>query len=307
MVEVPDELLTSPFTVRRAAELGVGRKVLRGPRFHLLFRGVYLAAHLEPTLQRRLAGALLVLPAGCVVSGVSAARLWGFDPRGHQVLEVARNGASRSVLPGVRVRRHLDPIPFVVHEGLPVTTPERTFVDAARSLGVLQLVMLADHLLHSGVVTFSDLVAFCRDHRLHGVRRARRVVWLADAAAESPMETLVRLMLVFARLPRPSVNVDVRTPDGAFVARVDLLYRAQKVVVEYDGWHHERDAAQRVRDLARRERLEALGYRVIVVTVGDLQEPRLVVDRVHRALLARGYAGPAPVTSLMWLRMFAAN
>ena len=63
------------------------------------------------------------------------------------------------------------------------------------------------------------------------------------------------------------------SPCDGFVARVDMLFRAFKVIVEYDGWQHERDPRQRQRDRERRERLEALGFRLIVVTDTDLRQP----------------------------------
>ncbi|MBF6842431.1 DUF559 domain-containing protein, partial [Acinetobacter baumannii] len=118
------------------------------------------------------------------------------------------------------------------------------------------------------------------------------------------METLLRLMLVFARLPEPKLNVDIVDGWGRHVARVDLLLRRWKVVVEYDGRHHETDPAQWKRDRERREALEALGYRVIVVAASDLAAPASVPWRVHAALVQRGYAGPSPVTSTQWLRWF---
>ncbi len=86
----------------------------------------------------------------------------------------------------------------------------------------------------------------------------------------------------------------------ALLARGDQVYRSHRILVEYDGWQHERDAAQRVKDLGRRERLEAEGWRVIVVTVGDLSNPRTIVRRVHEALKSRGYEGPEPTMSMMW-------
>lgn len=111
-------------------------------------------------------------------------------------------------------------------------------------------------------------------------------------------------MLVFARLPRPLVNPDVLDRDGRFVARVDLLYPTWKVVVEYDGSHHlERDQWQR--DLLRREALERLGYRVVVVTAADLRVPASIPWRVHTALAGAGYTGPRPVLSDTWRRWFS--
>ena len=122
--------------------------------------------------------------------------------------------------------------------------------------------------------------------------------------AESPMETFVRLLLVFARLPCPSPNQWIVNGNGYQVARVDLLYDTYGVVVEYDGWHHERDGRQRQRDRERREVLESLGYRLIVVTNEDLRTPQSIPWRVYDALRERGYCGPRPTTSVVWSRWF---
>ena len=89
-------------------------------------------------------------------------------------------------------------------------------------------------------------------------------------------------------------------------SRGDLVYRRFRVIVEYDGWHHERDARQRQKDHLRRERLEAAGWTVIVITAADMKDPLGIVRRVHNALVARGYCGPAPVMGTTWHRWFAA-
>lgn len=99
-------------------------------------------------------------------------------------------------------------------------------------------------------------------------------------------ESLLRFELVAGGLPEPEVNVDILDRAGRFLGRGDLVYRRQRVVVEYDGWYHERDARQRRKDILRRERLEAAGWRVIVVTALDMHAPKDVVARVAAALTA---------------------
>ncbi|KQO36111.1 DUF559 domain-containing protein [Aeromicrobium sp. Leaf245] len=291
-----------PFTVSEAAASGVTRDVLRSRRFRRLLRGVYVGADVALTLRVRLLAVLLVLPDDCAVSHRTALALWGHDTRGAG-LELSTRTELRTRLPGVVLHRRMHPIQTVERDGLRVTTPERTFVDCATRLGIVALVQAAEHLLRTAT-TRNVLDTFCWTHHLHGVVRARRAMALVREGAESPMESLLRLMLVFARLPEPRVNVDVRDAQGRFVARVDLLYPRWKVVVEYDGRHHETDARQWARDRWRREALEALGYRVIVVAAADLAEPRHIPWRVHRALVERGYDGPRPVTSVQWLRWF---
>lgn len=84
------------------------------------------------------------------------------------------------------------------------------------------------------------------------------------------------------------MNVDVHDEHGGWIARGDLVYRRWKVLVEYDGWQHERDAAQRQWDHLRREQLDAAGWRVIVVTIEDMKRPWMVVARVRQALRQSG-------------------
>ena len=303
-IEIPQALTTGPFTLQCAAGAGLSAKVLRGRRFRRLFRGVYVVATVEPTLRTWIAAALLLLPADAVVSHLTALRLWGFDPRRSDDLEFSTNGTAVTVLPGVRLHRRQGRLTPEVREGIPVSGPDRTFVDCGTRLSLVQLVQVAEHLIHTGATTFDRLFVYCTERHLHGVRRARRAMALVVEGAESPMETLVRLMLVFARLPCPEPNVWILDDDGARVARADLLFARFKVIVEYDGWHHERSSAQRQRDRERREVLEGLGYRLIVVTSADLRTPRSVPWRVHAALIARGYGGPRPVTSDVWDRWF---
>ena len=46
---------------------------------------------------------------------------------------------------------------------------------------------------------------------------------------------------------------------------------------------------------------------VIVVTSADMKDKREVVNRVHAALVLRGYAGPAPAFNIMWTRWFESS
>ncbi|MEV7397578.1 DUF559 domain-containing protein [Aeromicrobium sp. NPDC092404] len=303
-IAIPLPLLARPFTLEQAAACGVSRKVVRGRRFRRVFRGVYVSADVDLSLTTWLYAALLVLPGDAVVSHLTALRLWGFDSRRSAELEFSTNSSAVTVIPRVRLHRRQGRLTPEMRDGIPVTGPDRTFVDSATRLSIVELVQAAEHLIHTGATSFDRLVTYCLERHLHGVRRARRAMALVVPGAESPMETLVRLMLVFARLPCPEPNVWIVDDAGRRVARADLLFARQQVVVEYDGWQHERSSAQRQRDRERREVLEALGYRLIVVTDADLRTPRSIPWRVHAALAARGYDGPRPVTSEVWHRWF---
>lgn len=90
--------------------------------------------------------------------------------------------------------------------------------------------------------------------------------------------------------------------------RFDLCYPALKLIIEYDGRQHARDSAQWQRDLSRREQLDALGWRLIVVTAGDLYDaPAQVLARVQTALIERGATGIRRQFKTEWLRYFTAS
>ncbi len=92
------------------------------------------------------------------------------------------------------------------------------------------------------------------------------------------METRLRLKLVLAGLARPRVQVTLGDP---FIARVDLYYPDQRLVIEYDGGSH-RDSL--VADNRRQNRLTNAGYRVPRFTASDLSGD--VPGIVRRALSA---------------------
>jgi len=290
-----------PFTREQAVAAGISDAVLRRrTMFRRLLRGVYISAAIEMTLILWLRAALLVSPPGAVVSHVTALRLYGYE-LGHLLpLHVSTRAPVRCRQKDVATHRRIDRITARWIRGIPATDPERTLVDLAYDVTLPQLIQAIEWMIHHGYTTVNALATYSLDHHLRGVRRVRQVMGLVREGSESPMETLVRLMIRFAHLPEPDPNVELRDDHGLFLARGDLVYVGWKIIIEYDGWHHERDGRQRQRDIGRRERLESAGWRVIVVTAHDLKTPRQIVNRVHRALVERAYTGPRPVFSTMW-------
>ena len=276
---------------------------LRSARFRTLFRGVYVVADLEATFSVYVAAALLTLPRDTVISHVTA--LWWYGVRIGSMwpLHLSTNTTLKTRHAGVRLHRRCGKLRPVTRDGAQVTGPERTFVDSATLLPFVLLVMAGDGLMHAKHTSSEALAQYCEDSYIHGVVRARRTLQFLAERCESPMETVVRLMLVLARLPRPECNPEI-WHGARFVARCDLVFRAHKVIVEYDGEWHERSRKQRERDRTRREQLEALGWTVIVVLVEDLKDKREIVRRVHRALVANGYEGPKPIFNIMWQGWF---
>lgn len=300
-VPVPDELLAGPFTTGRARALGVSRRVLDGRRFRRLHRDVHVSAALPDTPELHRAAALLVLPPGAVFSHRSAVEVHRLPLA---LSELRTSPGALDLRPHVSVPAGgpvPDPRGLVVHTvdlppaqvtvvgRWPVTSAARTFLDRAADLDLPDLVGLGDALLRRGPGAADDLAAVLAwADRRRGVVLARRAAGLLDPGAASPMESRQRLLLVLAGLPRPESNVDLYDDDGGWLATGDLVYRAERVVIEYDGEVHG-DERRRRADLRRRNLLTMAGYTVLHYSADDiLRRPHVVVSEVRAALAAAG-------------------
>jgi len=285
VLAVPNQLLGMPFRGSDAVACGLlTARQLRGSSWRRLFPDVYVHRGLTVThaLRATAAGALL-LP-GDVVTGVSAAVLWGVPlAQADDHVEVARWPGSNPVwVPGLRVRRaELDERTVVWHRGVHATTPEATAVRVAGALSGDDAVAAVDQLVQAGADLPEVRWLACAATGA-GCRRAREVVALADGRAESPQESRLRLIIGGSRLPDPVAQYQVRAA-GRFVARVDFAWPEQRLALEYDGlWHSE--PGQFARDRERLNRLTAAGWRVLFVTAADLRSPERLVARVAVAL-----------------------
>jgi len=305
MRALPPELHGNVFTSAQANAVGITRQMLRGSRFRRLFPDVYTTAATVVTLDVQVRAAFLTLPDDAVASHTTALHVRGVNVGPPWPLHFSTNTSAQSRNKGINLHRRRGRLHPVVHDGIPVLGPDRTFVDCGTTLRLRDLVIAGDWLIRLDQTTRAQLIEYAFARHLDGVRRARRAAMLVREGVESPRETVVRLLLKFARLPEPLVNRVILDENGDFLARGDLVYEAYKVLVEYDGWHHERDARQRQRDRERREQLEAAGWRVIVVTSHDLRAPHLIPRRVHAALVSRGYRGSRPRMSAEWPRWAA--
>ena len=165
------------------------------------------------------------------------------------------------------------------------------------SLDVPHLVALGDHFCrrwrtgvgrrHVGrppLATLDELRTAIASGRRVGVRRLREAVELVREDSWSPRESRVRCILVMAGLPEPELNVDIRDEHGFFLACVDMVYPAERVIIEYHGSIH---SSRYAKDVERIAALRAAGWTVIEVTAPLLRTPGVLVSRVRAALFAR--------------------
>jgi hypothetical protein len=237
------------------------------------------------------AAVLLGAPVEAVVSHLTAAALWGleiplvrFDPRVHLTVPPDRRVRQRADR-----RIHCADLPERLVQrraGVRLTSPGRTFLDLAPVIPVAALLAVADQMLarsypRESFVGFLEGAAGAR-----GVRVARRVVAVADAGAGSPMESVLRWLILEAGLPAPVLQHIATDAANAFLGKVDLAWPDARVLVEFDGDVH-RDRDVFVKDVRRQNGLVLAGWTVLRFTSADVRgRPQWVIQTIRRALAA---------------------
>ncbi|WP_218221637.1 endonuclease domain-containing protein [Nesterenkonia sp. Act20] len=129
-----------------------------------------------------------------------------------------------------------------------MTTPVRTWFDMAGLLSVDELVIIGDHLVRrpyssyegrfEPYATLEQLNEVVESmHGSPGRRRAMAAADLVRVGADSARETKLRLALIRAGLPEPSLQVPAR-PDWPHSPCADMGYPELKLAMEYDGATH---------------------------------------------------------------------
>jgi hypothetical protein len=267
--------------------------------WQVLLPGVYCDAGHEPDAQQRTWAALLASGPGAVACARRAARAWGvplvddrdpstqrFEEHQHDVA-LTRNVGRFTVGDQVIHRRQLvlSPTDLTRHaSGLCVTTPRRTMRDLAAVLRPDALVCAFDNALRRGLVSREELdaVTLAAKGSRH-VNALRDAVALADPGAESPAETLARLLLL-PHIPDLTLQVSVHQPWGELVAVLDLASESLKLAVEIDGKRGHAGTQMVAKDRRRDRRTEARGWVTVRVTWHELRcRPWEVVARVLEA------------------------
>jgi hypothetical protein len=296
----------NPFTRADARAAGITVKELISSRYQKVFYNLYVSAHVVVTPQIRARAALRLASPDSYASHHTAAELWGLpvphDDHTHipvpQHGERLRRQGVKSHLGQAAARRTL-------RTGIPLSTPEQTFIDlAAIGVNLVDLVVLGDAMLKAELTTISTLIGAIEAWQGYGTRLALRVARLMREGVDSPMETRVRLLIVLAGLPEPTANVIIRGEDGSWRMRFDLCYLEQRLIVEYDGRQHADSPEQWERDIYRREDLDRMDYRLLIVTSrGIYNEPHRTLERVRDALRERGVRVPSRFKN-EWRRHF---
>ena len=284
------------------------RSALRGPRYQRLLPDIYAPAAAVPDLTLRSRAAFLWAHGQGALTGYSAAELLGAEcAPADAPAELALPAAHQRSPKGLIVRQvRLADDEHLARAGIALTTPLRTAYDLARRCPLVEAVVAVDALAGRYGFTGADLAAFAERYvGARGTLRLADMVGLVEPAAESAMETRLRLVIVHGGLPRPVAQHLVADERGQIVARVDLAYPEALVAIEYEGAEHFTDR-QVVRDGRRYTQLADLGWRVYRYFAYDVyRRPDRITSELRRALTSRVI--PRPRQPVDRLRLSAAE
>lgn len=285
---LPEGLRDRPFSVAEARAEGIHVERLRRHDLRSDFAGVRTPNHLADDFEARCRAYATRLGEGRFFSHLSAARIWRMRLPTWTATEPIHVTAVQPVraprVRGVRGHHVEEPGPGVTHlRGFVVTTPEETWRMLCETLTLEQLVIAGDGLLarHDPLSTLPMLrriVELSGGRR--GAARLRAAFDLMRPLTDSARETSLRLLLRKARLPEPEVN-GLLTGPGAGPRYGDLVFRRWRVVVEYEGIHHQQSRETYLSDI---QRFAELSDRWTFVRVTKEHAPHQVVALVEAAL-----------------------
>ena len=298
-IPLPPEFENRPFLIGDAADLKRGR--LRGLDLLRPHHGV------RTTIPAGVLDYVPLLKPGERFSHLTAALLWPLDlpwvAAGVHVTMTSPYGSSLNRARGVNVIGHRAVRDeSVVRHGVPMSSAARLFVELGMMLSEEDLVAVGDALVLDPAVldpndirpwaTVEELHFACERSRSPGCRQARRALERVRQGAESRTERLLRLLILGAGLKEPELGLEIDDQHGRRIGRFDMVYRDERVIVEYDGEQHRTSDSQYEKDQVRIRRAIAAGWRVVRVRkAGLFQRQEQTVEEIREALSAGSARG----------------
>ena len=259
-------------------------------RWEPRYPGVYVMAGAPASWRQRLLAACLL--TGAVASHRAAAAVLRVPGGETGTLELSAADGRRVRRSGLVVHQvaSLDPVDVTVVDAIPVTTATRTIIDLAAVVTAEILEEALDDGLRRQLTSIPRLawrIATLGRRGRPGIAVLQRLIAARGGARptpESALETRLLRRLRRAGLPEPECQYEIKDR-GRLLARVDFAFPDARVAIEADGYRWHSGRVRWERDLARRNRLTAHGWRVIHVTSGDLEHrPDEIVRMIAQAL-----------------------
>lgn len=298
-IDLPSQLCGPPWSVGELSKFGISYGRSLDPALARPFHGI--RSQYEPTSWHERALAYWARPRPHqVLIGAHAASFWGLPvpqrllrERGN-ILEIAvPSTRHRPKASGIRSRRlRSDLHDGMDMNGIRVASPQLALLSICQHLTLRERAACCDALVtasshYPGLPADRPLMEMSRlqTYGAHvgaatGGRALREAIDLAREHVDSPYESFLRVGLIEANLPEPTVQFPVRDGCGITRAILDLAYEEARIDIEYEGDHHRVDELQWHRDIERERWLRSQGWEVIRVTKADLRDrlPALVAQ-----------------------------
>ncbi len=267
--------------VRIGMGLYAKRDMAEGLRRHE-FGEMFLAAY----------AAVAALGPGTAASHQTAAQIHGLDlltrPGAEVTVTRAPGRGSRSAKPGVHLYVARLPAGHVCQVfGLPITTAARTVLDVARATPFREGLVTADSALHQHRTSKEEMrTLLAETPRARGCRTAWDVVEFADGLAESPLESIARVVFRDCGLPKPALQVTIGHDE--FIGRVDFFWERYRTIAEVDGAMKYADPYRARAQLRRDKKLREAGYEVVHFGWREIMSDPDAVAASIRAAFRRG-------------------
>ena len=276
------------------AALGLKRGAIAHRRHRgLLVRlhdGVYLWGQPEPTTRARGRAAAAASGRGAWVSHAWGLAMWDLRAADDSPVDVSVVGR-RVRAPAIRGHES-GPVragDVRLLDGIPVSSPARALLEAAAELSPRDLAAAVERAQIKRLVTARDIArAIERAPRRAGVSAMRA---LLDEAGftRSVAERRLKAVLRAARLPPPVFN------GRAEGYEVDVLWRRERVVMEFDSYTFHATRAALIRDRERTAALQRARYVVLRTTWVELtRQSHALIARTAEALALSERATTAP-------------
>jgi hypothetical protein len=270
--------------LRTALDTGVFKQIWRGVIVHA-------ADLLDP--HTRAAAALLAVGQPAVLSGPTALAMYGMTAAEcldvHVLVPRSRSGRSK---PGLVVHRGEYHSSDVVElDDLPVLALDLALADflcdgdkriafASFDQALAKLSASDDGALRASI---AGRIAQREDRR--GANRGLMLTNLGTGKADSPPESVFRLILAEAGFPIPEPQFEIPTVAGRQLYVLDMAWPELRIAFEYDGYaaHEERKDYDAMRD----ERLARRGWIVVRAGAADLADPSRVLRELRAAFAKR--------------------
>lgn len=272
-------------------------------RGFLTFEGhnVYRVTGSQATWRQQVLRGVWATGAAGFASHRTAAALWGLcKGRGIEVI-VPKGSGARPTGVTVHETRHLTGLDVDEHDGVRVTSIERTLVDLAAVLPMGRLARLLDRAHEQELTTYQRVHE--RLTRMPTRGRKGTVVLRVlleerigtPAEAVNTFEEIMVGILACSDLPQPVRQQRVDSGEERYY--LDFAWPQHMVALECDGLESHGSPAAMAYDLHRQNRIIEAGWNLRRFNWSAVRfDPRQTIETIRRALVASGWR-PKPTRS----------